>query len=250
MRLNRIIACLVLGTSATIYLGHAVAGPADYIYSPTVEQGEKEIDFKFGTDNQQDGSHKTVSSMGFGYGVNENWFTEIYLKSERQSGDGLTLIEWENKFQITETGKYPIELGLVSEIEAPVNNSNEPWEFKIGSLLQTEFGKLLLNGNILFERKFGSNNTDASYVTELGYQWQVKYRLKPEFEFGAQGFGEMGEWNDWDSSNAQNHRFGPAVFGKFALGSKQAVKYNAAYLVGISDAAPNNTFRMQLEYEF
>ena len=250
MKLNRIIACIVLGTAATTYLGNAVAGPADYIYTPTVEQGEKEIEFKFGTDDQQDGSHKTVGSIGVGYGVSENWFTEIYLKSERQSGEGLTLIEWENKFQITETGKYPIELGLLSEIEAPVNNSNEPWEFKIGSLFQTEFAKLQLNGNILFERKFGSNNSGASYVTEMGYQWQVKYRLKPELEFGAQGFGEMGEWNHWNSSSAQNHRFGPAIFGKFPLASKQAIKYNAAYLVGVSDAAPNNTFRMQLEYEF
>jgi hypothetical protein len=60
----------------------------------------------------------------------------------------------------------------------------------------------------------------------------------------------MGKWNDWDKQVNQNHRVGPAVFGKLALGNRQVVKYNAAWLFGVSDAAPDNTFRMQVEYEF
>ena len=66
-----------------------------------------------------------------------------------------------------------------------------------------------------------------------------------------QGFGELGQWNDWNPRAAQNHRYGPAVFGKIALGDhRQAIKYNAGWLFGASTAAPNHTFRMQVEYEF
>lgn len=244
MHVRQLIACLSL-----FYIGHAVAGPADYIYLPTVEEGEKEIDFKYGTAKDQSGTRKHVTSLGFGYGATDYWFTEIYLKHERESGDGLTLVEWENKFQLTETGKYAVDVGLITEIEAPIHHGGEPWEVKIGPLFQTEFGKVQLNGNVLFERKIGGDDS-GNHITEMGYQWQAKYRLQPTFEFGAQGFGEMGEWNDWDKSKEQNHRFGPAVFGKFALGNKQAIKYNAAWLFGVSDAAPNNTFRLQAEYEF
>lgn len=245
MKVRQLILCL-----GVLSIGSAIAGPADYIYTPTVEQGEKEIDFKFGTARQQDGTRKAVSSLGFGYGATDYWFTEIYLKHEREGDGSLTLAEWENKFQLTETGKYAVDMGLIVEVEAPLNNGKEPWELKIGPLFQTEFNKLQLNGNVLFERKFGPKDADDRYVTEIGYQWQAKYRLKSEFEFGAQGFGEMGEWNHWENSNDQNHRFGPAVFGKLALGNKQAIKYNAAWLLGVSEAAPNNTFRMQVEYEF
>ena len=39
-------------------------------------------------------------------------------------------------------------------------------------------------------------------------------------------------------------------FGKIGLGVKQAIKYNAALLLGTSEAAANRTFRMQVEYEF
>lgn len=232
-----------------LFMSIAYAGPADYLYLPTVEQGEKEIDLKFGTAKLQDGSRKNVTSLGFGYGATDYWFTEVYLKREHEGSESLTLAEWENKFQLTETGKYAVEVGLITEIEAPLNNSKEPWEIKIGPLFQAEFGKLQLNGNVLFERKVGGDNDDH-HISEMGYQWQAKYRLKPEFEFGAQGFGEMGEWNHWDNSGEQNHRFGPAIFGKLALGNKQAIKYNTAWLFGVSDAAPSNTFRMQIEYEF
>jgi hypothetical protein len=143
-----------------------------------------------------------------------------------------------------------VDIGLITEIEAPINSGKEPWEFKIGPLFQTEFGKLQLNGNVLFERKFGSKDADDRHVTEMGYQWQAKYRLQPEFELGLQGLGEMGEWDNWNSANSQIHRVGPAVFGKVKLGHRQALKYNTALLFGTSEAAPNHTFRMQLEYEF
>jgi hypothetical protein len=222
-----------------------LAGPADYVYTPTVEYGEKEIDFKFGTEKLPNGDRKQVSSLGFGYGATEYWFTELYFKHEREGSDNLSLVEWENKFQLTETGKYPVDLGLVVELEAPINK-NVAYEFKLAPLLQTEFDKVQLNGNLVFERTFGP----GQHITELGYQWQAKYRWKPTLEFGLQGFGDMGEWDHWEKASEQNHRFGPAVFGKIGLGGKQKIKYNAALLFGTSDAAANHTFRMQAEYEF
>jgi hypothetical protein len=229
----------------------AIAGPADYVYTPTVEYGEREIDFKYGSAKQQDGRFDKATSLGFGYGATEYWFTEAYIKRENEGSDSLTIAEWENKFQFTETGKYPVEVGLITEIEAPVNNENEPYEFKFGPLFQTEYGKMQLNGNLLFERKFGNHHDgDDPYITEFGYQWQVKYRWQPVLEFGVQGFGETGEWNDWESYDDQNHRIGPAVFGKFDLGNRQVIAYNAAWLFGVSNAAPDHTFRMQVEYEF
>jgi len=229
----------------------ATAGAADYVYTPTAEFGEKEIDFKYGTAKYPDGSRSNVTSLGFGYGATESWFTEIYLKRESDSSTGLNIAEWENKFQLTETGQYAVDVGLLTELEAPLNDSSEPYELKLGALFQTEFDKLQLNGNLLFERKFGRHvPSDPPYITEMGYQWQVKYRWKPALEFGAQGIGEWGEWNHWENHDNQVHRIGPAVFGKHSLGNRHNIKYNAAWLLGTNNSAPDNTFRMQVEYEF
>jgi hypothetical protein len=229
--------------------GIAVASPADYIFTPTVEYGEREIDFKNGSARQKDGTLAQASSIGFGYGAKEYWFTEIYLKQERSGNQIVNIAEWENKFQLTETGKYPVDIGFITELESPLSN-NAAWEFRTGPLLQTEFGKLQLNGNLLFTRAFGKANGGVPYTTDFNYQWQAKYRWKGVFEYGLQGLGEVGKWNAWNSSADQIHRAGPAVFGKLALGNRRAIRYNAAWLIGTSSAAPDNTLRMQVEYEF
>jgi hypothetical protein len=172
------------------------------------------------------------------------------LKQERSGSTDTNLAEWENKFQLTDTGKYPVDVGLITELEAPLG-ANAPWEFKFGPLFQTEFGKLQLNGNLLFERAFGkADESGLPYSTIFSYQWQAKYRWLTVLEFGVQGFGDMGKWNDWDKQADQDHRIGPAVFGKYGLGNRHAIAYNAAWLFGTSNAAPDHTFRMQVEYEF
>lgn len=236
----------LLAAMGLFCLQAAHAGPADYVYTPTVEEGEREIDFKAGT--QDSDPRETVGTLGIGYGANAWWFTEVYVKYAREDGDfRYDAFEWENKFQLTETGKYPVDVGVITEIEIPREREEEGIELKFGPLFQTEFDQLQLNANILFEDHV---DAEESAPAEMGYQWQVKYRWRPELEYGLQGFGEMGAWDDWDPASEQSHKAGPAIFGKLSLGNRHAIRYNAAWLAGLSDGAPDNTFRMQIEYEF
>ena len=117
---------------------------------------------------------------------------------------------------------------------------------EIGPLIKTEVGKVQFNFNPLFERHV---RAEEDGETELSYQWQVKFRHAQAFEFGLQGFGEVGEWNDWEESEDQEHMAGPAVFGKLPVG-EHALKYDAALLFGLNDHTADNTLRVRLEYEF
>jgi len=225
------------------------AGPSDYVYVPSVSYGEREIDFKYGAWTQKPGNDGlSAASIGYGYGVSQRWFTEIYSKYQRPQGEPsrFDAWEWENKFQLTEAGEYPVDLGLIVELERPQDRS-EGYEFRFGPLFQTEFGKVQLNGNVLFQRNY---RADAAAAMQLGYQWQAKYRWQPKLELGFQGFGELGQWNHWDPAGERSHRAGPAMFGKLALGDHQAIRYNAAWLVGASANAPSHNLRLQIEYEF
>ena len=230
------------------HLGQANAEPADYVVTPDVTYGEREIDFKMGTLSQPNQYRESAASIGFGYGVTQNWFTEIYVKYKRENGEGTfrDAFEWENKWQLTEPGKYPIDMGFLLEIERPTDHA-EGYEVKFGPLFQTEFGKTQVNTNLLFKRNYQADFTNRM---QLGYQWQVKYRWKQQLEFGAQGFGEVGDWDKWSERDQQSHRYGPAIFGKFSVGDRKAIKYNMAYLIDDSSVTRSNTFRAQIEYEF
>ncbi len=238
------LALSCLGTSPLVF-----AGPSDYVLTPIVEEGEREIDFKAGTAKLRDGTRESQQSLGLGWGVTRRWFTEVYAIWHKEPGErhGFDAWEWENKFQLTETGKYPVDIGLLFEIERPKDRS-EGFEYRWGPLLQTDITpKVQANLNLLIEKHIRAAEPSPA---ELGYQWQLKYRWQPALELGLQGFGNVGPWNDWEPKSEQPHMAGPAVFGRIGLGGRQALKYNAGLLLGLSDAAPRNTFRLQVEYEF
>jgi hypothetical protein len=227
----------------------AQAGPSDYVHTPLVQEGEREIDFKAGTARNRDGTRESASSLGFGYGVNSWWFTEVYGKWHKEPGEphGFDAWEWENRFQLTDTGKYPVDVGFLFEIERPKDRS-EGYEYRWGPLLQTDITPMVqANLNLLVEKHIRAS---APSPAELGYQWQLKYRWHPNFQYGLQGFGEVGPASHWSPSDEQSHIAGPAIFGKVRTGQRQFLNYNAGLLFGVGDGSPKTTLRMQAEYEF
>lgn len=246
-RAFRLLAAAALGLPAV-----AIAGPSDYIYVPSVEYGEREIDLKAGSWKLRDEPvRQSAASVGFGYGATQWWFTEAYVKYEKETGGRARYdaFEWENKFQLTEPNRFFVDVGLITEIEIPRERREEGYEFKMGPLFQWDTGAVRWNANLLFERVFRGSSGEPR-VTEMGYQLQARYDLGPAIGVGVQAFGEMGKWDHWEPRNEQSHRAGPALFGKVKLGGREAIKYNAAWLHGVGEGAPRNTLRVQAEYEF
>ena len=226
----------------------ATAGPADHVYSPVVEEGEREVEFQSGRSKARDGTRASAHSLALGWGATSWWSTEVAAKWHQQTGEsfGFDAWEWENRFQLAPTGKYPIDVGLLLEIERPRDRS-EGYEIKWGPLLQAELSpSVQANLNLLLEKHVRVSGGGAA---ELGYQWQLKYRWQPVLEFGLQGFGDVGPWKDWEPASEQPHVAGPAVFGRFKVGA-QHIHYEAAMLFGLSDRAPRHTLRLQTEFEF
>jgi hypothetical protein len=245
----RSAALSALGLVAMTMTRVALAGPSDYVLPAVVEEGEREIDVKTGSASLHGGGHEDQESIGLGMGVNSRWFTEVYAIWHKEPGDArrFDAWEWENRFQLTDTGRYPVDVGLVVEVERPQVRS-EGYKLRWGPLFQADLSPTLqANLNLLIEQ-----HLDADVATRpgLGYQWQLKCRWKPAFEYGLQGFGDLGPWNHWEPGTEQPHRVGPAVFGTLKAGGHRKLKYNAAVLFGLTDGAAVSTVRAQLEYEF
>ena len=242
-------ALTALALNITLIAAPALAGPADYVATPIVERGEREIELNAGRTKLRNGSSASAESITFGWGATSWWFTEFYAKWHREPGArrSFDAWEWENRFQLTETGRYFADLGILLEVERP-NDRSEGYEVTWGPLLQTELSdRLLANLNLLWTKHLRASEPGPA---ELGYRWQLKYRWLPAFEPGLQGFGELGPWNRFAPAAEQMHLAGPAIFGKFALGGRQAIKYNAALLFAVGHGAASRTLRTQLEYEF
>ena len=238
----RLLALLLIAPA-----GAACADPNEKVFVPAVEYGERELELLYGFATKKNEPTFQAASLAIGYGAREWWSTELEVKGEREGARSrFDAIEFENKFQLTETGRYPVDVGFITEVEFPHDRS-EGNEFLFGPLFQTEFDRVQLNFNPLWTNIARAVEDNGTF---FGYQWQLKYRWQPAFEFGAQGFGETGRWNHMLPSSEQEHRLGPAAFGKFPLGGRQAIVCNAALLFGVTQASPATNFRLQVEYEF
>ena len=241
-------AAMALGWLCLFTCVSVVAGPNDYIRTPTVEYGEREIDLKMGVQRNRDGTSESATSLGYGFTPQTWWFTEFYAKYAKPPGEsqGFDAWEWENKFQLTETGKYPVDMGFLLEIERPKNRT-EGYELTYGPMFQTEWGKVQGNLNIFIQKHVRATET---FDSELHYQMQIKYRDSAKLEWGAQAFGNVGQWDHWSPASKREFKVGPALFGKIKAGTKEAITWNAAVLVGTTHATPKTTLRLQTEYEF
>jgi hypothetical protein len=249
MKRSTVKALAALAASLLALPSVSIAGPSDYVVTPLVQEGEREIDFKVGTAKAREGTRENAYSIGLGWGVTSWWFTEVYAKWHRtpEVPNSFDAWEWENRFQLTETGKYPVDVGLLLEIERPKDRS-EGYEYRWGPLLQADISpSVQANLNLLVEKHIRAAEPGKA---ELGYQWQLKHRWRPAFEYGLQGFGNVGPLTHWSPAAEQTHIAGPALFGRIRAGERQFIKYNAGVMVGLNHASPRTTLRAQAEYEF
>ncbi|PRC95241.1 hypothetical protein [Solimicrobium silvestre] len=236
---------IVIASSALIavmFSTPVLADPDDSILTNYSENGLRQIDFKLGSLGQTGQPSQDASTLGFGYGFTENWFSEIYVGYVK-IGSGATEFDsaaWQNTFLLTNS-QSPVDVGLYTEIEYE-HDRTAGEQLTFGPLLQTELGLTKINFNLLFQRNYFA---DFSNPMQMGYQWQVKQHLNLPVDLGIQGFGEFGQWDHWAAQKDQSHRLGPALFGKIALSEKNVINYNAAILFDVFDQTHATTFRMQ-----
>lgn len=236
---------LALAAALTLVSSPALAVPGFYLVTVYENEGIVSLDYRY-WDVRFPGTTVKWPEIGLGYGVTKRWYTEILASYVTSNGRPVSLEtqQWQNDFMLTQ-GQYDIDVALHTNLVHEKYDGENSIE--IGPVFQTDVGRLQLNGNVFFDRVLsaGSSNT-----TELKYQWQAKYRWKPEFQFGLRGFGEVGPWNNWASSSRQSHRAGPMISGTLPVGASNSFLYDAAYLFGSAYSTKADMLTLRLQFQF
>ena len=246
------VAALLL-TLAAVSLNAPQAHAGLKVYTPYVEYHEFEIEYRPSRtiDSNDAKDNKQTHLLGLGYGVTEWWFTEVYAEWEREPGAGHSInfeaFEWENRFQLSNPGEDWADFGLLVEF-VRTDGGSSPDKLEVGFLFAKELGKFDAAFNLILERELGTNAGDD---LEIGQAFQLKYRLDPAFEPGIELYSEFGPVDDMPGFDEQEHLAGPIIAGVIPLGdSGTKLKYNAGYLFGLTDAAPDGTIKAIIELEF
>jgi len=225
------------------------ADASDKIYSPYVEYGEFELEYRghVTNDDRAAKDNNEGHKVEIGYGFTEFWSAAIIGEWEKEPGVSREFVatSWENIFQLTDQGQYWLDVGLYLEYQlADESNAADKVEAK---LLLERPGTLFTNTvNIILEREVGSNSSNA---TELEIFWRTKYRWKKALEPAIEIYSKIGEIGNSGSFNTQNHSLGPVMMGVLPVGNGSKFKYEFGYLFGISDGAADGKWKWVVEWE-
>lgn len=225
----------------------AWADPGYYLVTVYEDEGKTHLDYRYWT-VQRPGAREVVwPEIGIGYGVTRRWYTELFMSYIGPSfaTSRPSTLNWQNDFLLTQ-GQWDVDIALHTNLIKGQDSADDN-AFEFGPVLQTDVGRLQLNGNLIFEKSLAPGNHSTP---RLKYQWQGKYRFKQSLHVGLQGFGELGEWNQWLAPARQSHRWGPMLSGSWAVAEGQRVEYRAAYLVGSVYGNAGNMLSLRLQYVF
>ncbi len=243
-RLAKRLALAVLVAAAT---AAAHADPGYYVVTAYDNEGQRTIDLRYWTVKKPGKAAMLWPEVGVGYGVTSRWHTELLASFIGTADTAMRLDDWQwqNDVLLTQ-GQFPFDLAVHANLIRAAE-SNEGYALEIGPVLQTDVGRTQLNLNLFVERSY---RTDEPSPTNLKYQWQIKQRWRPALQFGLQGFGELGQWDDWAPRERQSHRAGPAIFGSLPLGTQRSVIYQAAILKGQINGRNGTMFSTRVQLAF
>lgn len=237
----------ILAVGLALASSAALADPGYYVVTPYDNAGIRTIDFRYWTVKFKNSPEVVWPEVGFGYGVNSRWTTELFVSyiGSSQMATRPSTLNWQNDVLLTQ-GELPVDIAVHAQLIKDMMRHGLH-SVELGPVLQTDVGRTQLNANVFFEHAYGDG---ASGPTQLKYQWQVRHRWMPELHVGLQGFGELGRWNDWAVWDKQSHRAGPALYTKVRFGEHEVLKLQAAYLLGRTYGQRGHMFTARVNYEF
>ena len=219
----------------------------DEVYSPNAEYGEMslEVSNARSVDNNPAKNAAQVGEITLEAGLTPRTVLAVSGEYSADPGNAMQLDarQIEGRYQFFEPGEQWMDVGaLMSYSSSTQTGSPDTLEVKL--LLQKDVGKFTHTANIGFSQNVGTfpQLTDQPDYTFI---WSTRYRSSEYFQPGFEIQSDLGSGSQVGYFSQQEHYMGPSLQGKL-FGH---LNYQVAYLFGVSDAAAQQAFRLNLEYE-
>ncbi len=245
--LNRLLATAACAAAA-LCAPRSWAFGLDEVYSPNVEYRELALEVSharsFDSDPAKDAAK--VGELSFEIGLTPRFVFAVSGEYESEDpGEPMqfTAHQIEGRYQFFESGEHWLDAGLLVAYSF-AKQADTPDQLELKLLLQKDTGRFTHTANIGFSQnvgKFPQLTDEANY----SFVWSTRYRHSTEFQPGFEIQSDLGPGSQLGYLKQQEHYMGPSVQGKL-FGH---LKYQAAFLFGVTDPAAQRAARLTLEYE-
>lgn len=215
------------------------------VYSPIVEETEKEFEYYVDWREKPDGTTVVGHEFEFEYGFAEKDMIAFYVVYEEQSGADLEFakykVEWIH--QMFEQGERNWDFGTYLEYQAKDTAAGKADKIEFKPLFEKSLPGSTLTLNGVFEKEIGVN---AGGGTEMGYAVRYAWKLHPGFTPAIEAFGGFGDITDIKDTDAQSHIIGPVVDVQLS----KHIGWQVGALFGLTDGSEDVRIKSNLAYEW
>ncbi|MDQ6952623.1 MAG: hypothetical protein Q9M15_03750 [Mariprofundaceae bacterium] len=240
--MNKIVIMVGLGISISLL---PTLATAKKVYSPIVTQGEVEVETQsevFRSKNPAENG-KQKHQLELSYGITDNWHSGVYIVYEKNLGQSMryTQSKWANIIQLTEQGKYWVDMGVYAEYirYKPSLRKADVLELKL--LFERPVKQWKHTLNLVFKQPlWGINQSSMG----LGYAWRSRYKTDMGLEAGIEAYGSLG--TNKQVLLTQRQLIGPVIEYTF----NDTVEVNAGWLMSSKEGPAYGDFKLNMEVKF
>lgn len=220
------------------------ASASDKVSSPNVTKDKMEFEYRGGYDLDDNAKkdHRQQNKFVVDYGVTDRIRPQMKLITDNDATKDFIIssVEASVRYQFFK----PEEAWLNSAVEAVYKlstESNKSDKAELKFLFEKKVEEMTFIANLSAEEEVGEDSTTGrAYKGALS----SKYKVTDYFAPGMEIYGETGNLRSGNTFNQQRHSIGPVIYGNLA----ENLKYEAGYLFGWSDAAPDGRVKFILSY--
>jgi hypothetical protein len=221
----------------------SAAANTSSVFSPDVSDGEWAWEYRMSLQPQQEGAEDVFAHrLHVQHAFDETWRARLLVA--QRSIDGASLDTRYARLEVQQQLLEDEVAGWDSALryELQLADDGGPDRFRLAWTGKWDLDEAWqLRANTLFGREFGAGRDSG---IQLAGRAQVTRRTADGVRLGLELFSDFGTTDDLPSYDGQEHQLGPIL--KAGLG--EAWTLNVSYLRGVSDAAPDDNFRVFIEW--
>ncbi len=213
----------------------------------SIEKSKTAVDFRVGYSDAEKTSSQNERlrlRTHIDYGVTDYYALRLIFATDKRKGDNMEAegLSIENRFYLLHADEYGFDFGIRLKYTLK-DGDKKPDSAGLGFYQQIPLDQWKVRFNETISHEIGEDSEDGISVE---IRSQAMYSLENKMSVGIESFNDFGNLNDQSGYNAQSHTIGPVIKGKIF----NDIGYETGYRAGISDGAPDHSFKLFLSKSF
>lgn len=238
VRTTQTPAAIAFAAFMSFFAEGAAANSGSSVGSPNVKAGATAVEWRlgFGEDDEDAGQDQRVRTrVHIDHGFTDTYAARLVYNMDRRKGDNLEYsgLSLQNRFYLMRAEDYGFDAGLRINYTL-ADGDKKPDTLSVRFYQLVPMDKWELRFNQVFDHEVGE---DREKGLQAEWRTQLTYGVSESVRMGLDAFHTFGNLEEQSGYSNQEHAIGPVVKAKFGSG----ISMEAAYRLGISDAAPDQT---------